>query len=75
MTAPDLNELRQMSTSERLRLMEDLWALLAERPDLLKIPEWHREELDARLKSHRADPSAVLGWSEVQAELIRAPRK
>jgi putative addiction module component (TIGR02574 family) len=75
MTAPNLNELRQMSTSDRLRLMEDLWASLAERPEMLEPPQWHREELDARLKSHRADPSAVLGWSEVQAEFTRAPRK
>jgi putative addiction module component (TIGR02574 family) len=44
--------------------MEDLWQSLAERPEALDVPEWHREELDARLKSHRYDPAAAPGWSE-----------
>ncbi len=61
--------------SERLRLMEDLWASLAERPEGLDVPAWHREELDTRLKTYRADPASLLDWSDVKAELAGSPRK
>ena len=74
-TAPNLEDLRRMPMSERLRLMEDLWASFAERPDVLEAPAWHLEELDARLKTHRANSDSTLDWSDVKAELTKSPRK
>ena len=49
MNAPiDQQQLRAMSVSERLRLLEDVWSSLADHPDALAVPDWHRAELDAR---------------------------
>ena len=69
------DDLRQMPVSERLRLMEELWSSLAERPDALAMPQWHRDELDARLGAYRRDPSPALDWTAVKAELDCASRK
>lgn len=69
-----LRSLEDMSVSERLRLIEELWASLAERPDALGVPQWHREELDARLDAHRSDPSAASDWADAKTSLQRNSR-
>ena len=48
-----------MSVSQRLRLLEEVWASLADRREALTIPDWHRDELDVRLEAHKDDPSAA----------------
>ncbi|MCK9173166.1 MAG: addiction module protein [Desulfuromonas sp.] len=40
--------LDQMTAAEKLQLMEDLWADLAEQPDDVPSPAWHREVLQQR---------------------------
>ena len=64
-----LDEILRLPAAERLRLVEDVWDSLAESPDAVGVPDWHREELDRRL----ADPSeqATLSWQDVQARLGR----
>jgi putative addiction module component (TIGR02574 family) len=69
-----LRSLEDMSVSERLRLIEELWASLAEKPDALGVPQWHREELDARLDAHRSDPGAAFDWADAKTGLQRNPR-
>ena len=71
----NIDTLRKMPVSERLRLMEELWASLAEQPGALDVPQWHREELDKRLDTHRRDPSTVLEWAAVKADLDSPSRK
>ena len=59
--ATELNaeKLSAMSVSQRLRLLEEVWASLADRREALTIPDWHRDELDVRLEAHKDDPSAA----------------
>ena len=73
--APTIQQLQQMSVSERLRLIEHVWSLLADQPGALAVPQWHRDELDARLDAHRGDPSSALDWSQVKAEFAGQTRK
>lgn len=68
-TETNLEKLRHMPVSERLRLLEDLWSSLSEQPEALNIPDWHRDELDARLAAHRNDRTAARAWDEVKTEL------
>jgi Putative addiction module component len=42
-----LEKIRQLSVSERLRLIEDVWASLSETPERIEVPDWHRAQLDA----------------------------
>lgn len=64
-----LDEILRLPPDQRLRLVEDLWDSLAASPDVVGVPEWHREELDQRLD----DPNdqATLSWQDVCAHLGR----
>jgi putative addiction module component (TIGR02574 family) len=68
MTRPALlTEILDLPPAERLRLVEDIWDSLTASVSDVPVPDWHREELDARL----ADPSehATVSVDELQARL------
>ncbi len=69
MHRPSLEELRQLSVEERLKLMEDVWTTLEEERELL-IPQWHKEELERRIKAFEEDPDSGAPWSEVKERLL-----
>ena len=64
-------KLRELPLEEHLRLMEEVWASLSDAPDGLEVPDWHREELDARTDAHREDPEAARPWQDVKVEILR----
>jgi putative addiction module component (TIGR02574 family) len=66
--------LQKMPVSDRLRLIEEVWTSLAEKADALEVPEWHRQELDARLDAHGSEP-ATLDWAVAKADLQRKSRR
>jgi putative addiction module component (TIGR02574 family) len=70
-----LEKIRQLSVSERLRLIEDVWASLSETPERIEVPDWHRAQLDARLAAHERDPAAAQPWGDVKADILRNVRK
>ena len=56
----------ELSPSEKLRLVEDLWDDLAATPDELPNHDWHKDDL-ARRKAHLLKiPASVLSWQDVQ---------
>ena len=64
-----MDEILRLPPDQRLRLVEDVWDSLAAVPDVVGMPEWHREELDQRLD----DPSeeASLSGQDVRTHLGR----
>lgn len=51
-------EIQSMSTTERLRTMEDLWQALCNGTDEVKSPNWHEQLLNERrerIESGEAD--------------------
>ena len=63
---PELSHLRDLSFSEKLRLVEDLWDHLAATPEALPIPEWQKDELAKRKASHQARPGAAISWEQAK---------
>jgi len=58
-----------MSPSEKLQLVEDLWDDLAANPDDVPVYDWQKEEL-ARRKAHlMSHPNSGSSWEEVQARI------
>lgn len=47
---------------ERAELKEILWDSLAEMPQQVPIPDWHRVELERRRAEHRSDPRSAVPW-------------
>jgi putative addiction module component (TIGR02574 family) len=65
-------EILRLPPAERLELLEEIWESLAQSPDTVPSPDWHRELLDERL----ADPAerGTRTWEEVQENARRRRR-
>jgi len=61
-----------LSPSEKLQLVEDLWDNLAATPDSVPIHDWQKEELDRRKADLEKNPASARTWDEVKRS-IRGP--
>jgi putative addiction module component (TIGR02574 family) len=59
----------KLSVAERLILVEEIWDSIAVEPEALPLTEAQLAELDRRIASHEANPSAGSSWEEVKARL------
>jgi putative addiction module component (TIGR02574 family) len=66
-TAADLLEL---SVSERIQLVEDLWDSIVAAPESIPLTEEQKQELDRRLDAYHQNPDAGSPW-ELVRERIR----
>ena len=55
-----------LSIDEKIDYLQSLWDRIAESPEAVPIPEWHREILDQRVKDLEANPEAGDSWDVVQ---------
>jgi putative addiction module component (TIGR02574 family) len=68
---PKATELASLSVSDRLDLMDELWASLAPGADALPLPDWHTAEIKRRLAALAADGNRGRTADEVFTELKR----
>jgi putative addiction module component (TIGR02574 family) len=54
-----------LSPTEKLQLVEDLWDDLAASPTEVPIHDWQREELARRKANLMNNPASALSWEEV----------
>ncbi|MBM4033158.1 MAG: addiction module protein [Planctomycetes bacterium] len=55
-----------LSPSEKLQLVEDLWDDLAATPEAVPVHDWQKEELDRRKANLEKHPTSGLTWEEVK---------
>jgi putative addiction module component (TIGR02574 family) len=55
-----------LSPSEKLQLVEDLWDDLAATPSDLPLYEWQIEEIERREANLKKNPASGLSWEEVK---------
>jgi putative addiction module component (TIGR02574 family) len=55
-----------LSPSEKLQLVEDLWDDLAANPEAVPIHDWQKEELARRKANLMKNPGSGLTWEEVK---------
>ena len=55
-----------LSPSEKLQLVEDLWDDLAANPETVPLHDWQREELERRRANLLKYPGSGLTWEEVK---------
>ena len=65
------NEVRKLSTAEKIQLAEAIWDEVAEAGDSLPVPPSHRRELDSRLKAHLKSPGSALKLEEFRRRLAK----
>ncbi|HDY89300.1 MAG TPA: addiction module protein [bacterium] len=71
MRAIDIPEISQLSTPEKILLLEDLWESIASDDSEVPVPESHKEELDRRLERHNNSPGELLSLEQLQALIER----
>jgi len=70
---PEISQLFDLSTSEKLQLVEDLWdSIVVSAPETVPIPAWQREELAKRKARYLENPDSGVPWDEAK-ERIRKP--
>ena len=55
-----------LSPSEKLQLVEDLWDDLAGTPEAVPIHDWQKQELARRKANLMKNPASGLSWEEVK---------
>ena len=55
-----------LSLSEKLQLVEDLWDDIATAPEAVAVHDWQKEELARRKANLMKHPASGLTWEEVK---------
>jgi putative addiction module component (TIGR02574 family) len=58
-----------LSVSEKLQLLEDLWDDIASDPAAVPVYGWQKEELDRRKENLLKNPNSALSWEEIQRRI------
>lgn len=61
--------LDQMTTTEKLSVMESLWKDLSKNPDAYESPDWHRDVLAERDARVEEGQEAFQDWDKAKQEL------
>ncbi|MCL1471804.1 addiction module protein [Argonema antarcticum] len=69
MTTALLNEILQLSISERLILIGEIWDTITPESDAVGLTEAQKQELDSRLRSYRQNPVNGSTWDEVKQRI------
>ncbi len=63
------NEIGNLSAAEKFELLDALWASLE--ADELSLTEMQRDELDYRMAQYDHNPTEVIPWEQVRADLFK----
>ena len=58
-----------LSPSEKLQLVEDLWDDLASAPEAIPVHDWQKQELARRKLNLLKNPALSLPWEEVKGRI------
>jgi putative addiction module component (TIGR02574 family) len=51
--------------------MDQIWESLARDPELIPVPEEHKQVLEKRLESYRANPDMLVAWESVRGRYLK----
>lgn len=60
----------ELSVSERIQLVFDIWDSIANVPDSVELTESQKQELDKRLKFYHQNPDTGSPWGEVKTRIL-----
>ena len=63
---PGNTSIFDLSPSEKLQLVEDLWDDLASSPEAVPVHQWQKEELARRKANMIKNPAFGLSWEAVK---------
>jgi hypothetical protein len=66
--------LDKMSTQEKLRAIEEIWADLERTPEAVPSPDWHGEVLREREEKLRRGEEKFIDWPEAKRRIREQTR-
>ena len=63
------DDILNMSISERIELVEDIWDSIAEVPEAIALTDIQKRELDRRLDSYHKNPDEGSPWEEARMRI------
>ena len=62
-------DILNMSISERIQLVEDIWDSITEVPEAVSLTDSQKKELDNRLDSYHKNPKEGSPWEQVRKRI------
>lgn len=69
MSRPAKEDILNLSISERIQLVEDIWDSIAEVPESVALTDDQKRELDNRLDAHQLRPEEGSSWENVRERI------
>ena len=70
-TEPFVSQFRELSSDEKIRLVQKLWDEIAEEVNRRPLSDSQRRLLDERLADEEANPDDVEPWAKAKADILR----
>lgn len=68
----NLSEIKQMSTEEKLHLMDIIWHELSLDEKQIEVPQHHKEMLDKREEMVKTGEASFLNWEDAKKQIEKA---
>lgn len=65
------NEINNLSISERILLVEEIWDSIAKENGAFDLTQSQKDELDRRIESYKKNPHQGRTWEEIKSEFMR----
>ena len=65
-----LQEIRQLPASDRLDLLNQIWAELSAAESVSPLSPEQRKLLDQRLEQHLANPDQTMDWDQARDQIL-----
>lgn len=69
MTNMNSTSVFDLSPTEKLQLVEDLWDDLAAIPEAVPVHDWQKQELTRRKINLMSKPASGLSWEEIKRKI------
>ncbi len=70
-TEPIVASFRELSSDEKIRLIQELWDEIAEEVAGMSLTDSQRQLLDERIAQHERNPDDVESWDKVKVDVLR----
>lgn len=67
--SPNWPSVFDLTPSEKLQLVEDLWDDIASTPEEVPVHNWQKRELERRKANLREHPQSGLSWEDVKKRI------
>ena len=66
MSVQTIPAIEDMTPTQRVELMEELWKAMSRRPEEIEPPDWHRQVLEERERALASGEIEYMDWEEAK---------